>query len=49
MEHHLDHQYWLAFNAKPQKKNGWQRIKVTTEVPNAELISAHKVYVSATQ
>jgi hypothetical protein len=49
MEHHLDHQYWLAFNAKPQKKNGWQRIKVTTEVPNAELISAHKVYISATQ
>jgi hypothetical protein len=44
---HLDHQYWLTFSAKPQKKSGWQRIKVTTEVSNAELVSAHKVYVPA--
>jgi hypothetical protein len=44
---HLDHQYWLTFLAKPQKKSGWQRIKVTTEVPNAELVSPHKVYVPA--
>jgi hypothetical protein len=48
MEHHLDHQYWLTFNAKPEKKSGWQRIRVTTEVPNADLISAHQVYVQAT-
>ncbi len=47
MGRHLDHQYWLTFNAKLQKKSGWQRIKVTTEVPNAELVSAHKVYVTA--
>jgi hypothetical protein len=45
--HHLTHQYFLTFNAKPQKKNGWQPVKVTTEVPNAELVSAGKVYVSA--
>jgi hypothetical protein len=43
--HHLTHQYFLTFNAKPQKKNGWQPVKVTTEVPNAELVSAGKVYV----
>ena len=42
---HLDHQYWLAFVAKPQKKSGWQRIKVTTEVSNAELVAPRKVYV----
>jgi len=47
MERHLDNQYLLTFNAKPQKKTGWQRIRLTTEVPNAELVSAHKVYVPA--
>ena len=46
MENHLDHQYWLTFNAKPQKKSGWQQVKVMTEVPNAELVAAHKVYIS---
>jgi hypothetical protein len=44
---HLEHQYWLTFIPKPQKKNGWQKIKITTEVSNAELVSAHRVYVSA--
>jgi len=44
---HLGNQYWVAFNAKPQKKNGWQRIKVTTEVSNAELVAPSRVYVSA--
>jgi hypothetical protein len=47
MERHLSHQYLLTFNAKPQKKDGWQQVKITTEVPNAELVSAHSVYVSA--
>ena len=47
MEKHLNNQYLLTFNAKPQKKNGWQRIKVTTEVSNGELVSAHKVWVPA--
>jgi VWFA-related protein len=42
---HLDHQYWLTFVAKAQKKSGWQRIKVTTEVSNAELVAPRKVYV----
>jgi len=47
MGRHLDHQYWLTFNAKPPKKSGWQRIKVTTEVSNAELVAPPKVWVSA--
>jgi hypothetical protein len=47
LDHRLTHQYLLSFTAKPQKKNGWQPVKVTTEVPNAELVSASKVYVPA--
>jgi hypothetical protein len=44
---HLEHQYWLTFLAKPPKKSGWQRIKVTTEVSNAGLVAAHEAYVPA--
>ncbi len=47
MERHLAHQYLLTFIAKPQNKSGWQRVKVTTEVSNAELVSPAKVYVQA--
>ena len=47
MGRHLDHQYWMTFLAKPQKKSGWQRIKVSTEVSNAELVAAHQVWVPA--
>ncbi len=46
MEGRLTCQYLLTFTAKPQKKSGWQRVKVTTEVPNAELVTADRVYVS---
>lgn len=48
MSRKLSRQYLLSFIAKPQKKAGMQRVKVRTEVPNAELISADKVYVPAT-
>lgn len=44
----LNNQYLLTFIAKPQKKAGMERIKLQTEVPNAELVSADKVYVPAT-
>jgi hypothetical protein len=44
----LNHQYLLTFAPKPQKKAGMQRVKVETEVPNAELVSADRVYVPAT-
>jgi hypothetical protein len=47
VERHLAHQYWLTFTAKPQKKSGWQPVKLMTEVANAELVSAAKVYVPA--
>ena len=47
MGRHLDHQYWLTFNAKARKKDGWQRIKVTTEVSNADLVAPHQAYVPA--
>jgi hypothetical protein len=44
----FNHQYLLTFLAKPQKKAGMQRIKLRTEVPNAELVAADRVYVPAT-
>jgi hypothetical protein len=47
LSHRLTHQYLLTFAAKPQKKAGFQRVKLTTEVPNAELVSADRVYVPA--
>jgi hypothetical protein len=44
----LTRQYLLTFLAKPEKKAGMQRIKLRTEVPNAELVAADRVYVPAT-
>ncbi len=44
----LNNQYWLGFLPKPEKKAGLQRIRLQTEVPNAELISASQVFVPAT-
>jgi VWFA-related protein len=44
----LNHQYRLTFAPKPQKKPGFQRIKLKTEVPNAELVGAERVDVPAT-
>jgi len=40
-------QYLLIFMAKPEKKAGLQRIRLQTEVPNAELVGASQVYVPA--
>ena len=47
ISHRLSHQYFLTFLAKPQKKAGVRRVKVTTEVPNVELVGADNVYVPA--
>jgi hypothetical protein len=41
----IKHQYWLAFEAQPGKKSGLQRIKVSTEVHNADLVAPAQVYV----
>jgi len=43
----LNHQYLLAFLAKPEKKPGLQRVRVKTEVKNVELVAATKVFVPA--
>ena len=45
----LAHQYLLTFLPQPQKKSGWQRVRVTTEVPNVDLVSAGKIYVSGVE
>jgi len=45
----MEHQYLLKFMAKPQKKAGWQRIRLATEVPNVDLVSAGRVWLSAEQ
>ena len=42
----LSHQYLLTFQAKPERKAGLRPVKITTEVKNAELVAANKVYVA---
>jgi hypothetical protein len=46
---HLAHQYLVTFLVKPGDKAGFQAVRLTTEVPNAELVGAGKVYVPAVQ
>ena len=43
----LDHQYKLTFLAKAGNKASYQHVRLETEVPNAELVTADKVYVPA--
>jgi len=43
----LSHQYLLTFLAKPAGKGGLQSVRLTTEIPNADLVSARKFYVKA--
>jgi hypothetical protein len=44
---HMAHQYLVTFLIRPRDKAGFQAVRLTTEVPNAELVAASKVYVSA--
>ena len=46
VEKRLAHQYLLTILAKPSKKAGWQRIRLMTEVPNADLVAPGKVWVT---
>ena len=46
---HLQHQYRLTFRTKPEKKGEWRSVRLSTEVPNADLVAATKVYVPAVQ
>lgn len=43
----LKHQYKLTFLAVPENKTSYQRVRLETEVTNAELIGADKVYIPA--
>jgi hypothetical protein len=43
VEHRLNNQYLLTFLAKPEKKSGMQRVNLTTELPNTELVGADRV------
>jgi len=45
----LQHQYFLSFLAKPPKKSGWQQIRIHTEVPNVDLVSAGRVWLNVGQ
>lgn len=47
LSHRLMHQYFLTFLAKPPKKAGLHKVKLTTEVPNAELRGPSRVWVAA--
>jgi hypothetical protein len=42
---HLAHQYIVTFRIKALDKPGFQSVRFTTEVPNAELVAATKIYV----
>jgi hypothetical protein len=43
----LDNQYFLVFQVTPQKKGGLQRVRISTEVANADIASANNVWVPA--
>jgi len=41
----LAHQYLLTFGANPAQAGTFHRIHLETEVPNAELVAAEKIYI----
>jgi len=43
----LNHQYKLTFLANAEKKPTYKHVRLETEVPNIELVTADKVYVPA--
>ena len=43
----LNHQYRLTFLIKPEKKSSYKHVRLETEIPNAELVTADRVYVPA--
>lgn len=49
IEQRLNHQYFLGFLAQPEKKAGMRRVRIQTEVPNAELVAPSQIYVPAGQ
>jgi hypothetical protein len=47
VERRLNNQYLLTFLAKPEKKSGFERVRINTELSNTQLIAADRVYVPA--
>jgi hypothetical protein len=45
LSNRLNHQYLLSFLAAPEKKAGLQPVKLESETPNTDLVSADRVYV----
>jgi hypothetical protein len=45
-EQRTQHQYFLTFLAKPPKKAGWVEVRLRSEVPNVDLVSSRRVYIS---
>ncbi|MGA2589954.1 MAG: hypothetical protein ABSH32_08580 [Bryobacteraceae bacterium] len=45
----LSGQYLLTFLAKPERKSGFQNVKISTELPHVKLEGPSKVYVPASQ
>lgn len=43
----LNHQYLLTFLIKPDKKPSYRHVRLETEIPNAQLVTADQVYVPA--
>lgn len=43
----LNNQYYLVFQAVPQKKAGFQRVNVQTELSNSEILAPNNAWVSA--
>ena len=47
LNHRLTRQYLLTFLAKRERNARFEQFKLRTEVPNAELVAADRVYVPA--
>ena len=43
----FDNQYYVVFQATARKKDGFQRVNLSTEVPNSEIAAADNVWVPA--
>jgi hypothetical protein len=43
----LQNQYFLVFQAAPRNKGGLQRVRISTDAPNADIAAANNVWVPA--
>lgn len=46
LSHRLTQQYLLGFFPKPEKKSGFERIRLRTEIPDVDLVGQESVYVA---